>query len=231
MTKLWCRAAEGRSRQAAAAHADPGSPGAPGAELAQARVDLAEVREVLPSPCFLRRLGRERAMWRWLLQVFLQGRALHGPPATPQACRRTCGASLPRGPQGRYPRPKRNRSVLSAGHAGPTAVARAVVLVWGWTPALPDAPQKPLPHPHIHALHQENERLMDLLTRLDHERGALEREHAALLAACAGGPEAGAEAAPGAGAGAERLARELERERQQRQRAERDFEARAAPQA
>lgn len=69
---------------------------------------------------------------------------------------------------------------------------------------------------------------MDLLTRLDRERSALEAAHAALLAA-APRPGPGADRYPGwapgsAGAEAE-LARELARERQQRQRAERDFEA------
>ncbi len=81
-------------------------------------------------------------------------------------------------------------------------------------------------------LRQENERLMDLLTRLDRERAALERAHDTLaagaapvrpspaepptVAACGGiGGDSGEEA---------RLAQELAQERQQRQRAERDFE-------
>ena len=68
---------------------------------------------------------------------------------------------------------------------------------------------------------------MDLLTRLDRERAALERAHAALLAAApcpsplaSGGPGC----APTAAGVETELAQELARERQQRQRAERDFE-------
>ena len=75
----------------------------------------------------------------------------------------------------------------------------------------------------------ENERLMDLLMRLDRERAALEAAHAALLAA-APGRDPGAHGNPGWAPGcadpeAQELARELARERAQRQRAERDFEA------
>lgn len=78
---------------------------------------------------------------------------------------------------------------------------------------------------------QENERLMDLLTRLDRERAALERAHDTLAAGAV--PVRPSQAEPpnvtgcgGEGGEAARLAQELAHERQQRQRAERDFEVR-----
>ncbi len=103
MTKLWCRAAEGRSRPAAAAHADPGSPGSPGAELAQARVDLAEVREVLPNPCLSRRPG-PRARNVEVAAAGVPPRQSLARPACDAASMQASMRRLPPwGPQGRVP--------------------------------------------------------------------------------------------------------------------------------